>query len=1203
MNDLLTHTDFLLTLFTHTREAIVVVNSDLEITAANPAASPLLGYAPPDLVGMRLQDLVPSGLPPEGLPESDPHRFQGVASRGDGTTVSLRIAIYPSEAGKSWLLMLEPSQETASRITRDLLKAERIKADALLEAIPDTILIQDFEGNFLDFYPAIETGLFLPGTGIKGRNMAEVLPVHVQELFSEAFEKIRAEGAAQRIEFNLETGHPGNYEARLVPMNDHRVLTIVRDVSQRMAYAHALEEERSRLRNYLDSAASMFVVLRPDYAIDLVNQKVCETLGYPRESLLNQNWLNFLGVRGRRKRLQMQFDRAMDGKTRPPEYFESHIRTRDGGKRLVRWRNAVLRDEHGAITGMVCSGVDITDQKTAEEGLRRSESTKRAILEAIPDVILLHDKDGTLLGVQEAGPAMAFFSDGQLSGKPVTEAFPGSTGEQMLGKIRESCRDGKPKELEFTLGKEPRQQSYEARYVCMDTDRVVAVVRDITRARAIQQVLDLRNRALAAAGNGILIADARLPDMPAIYCNDAFTRITQYEREEVIGRNCRFLQGDGTDPARVGQIREALRQGTDCRVVLRNYRKDGSLFWNELAITPICNTAGEATHFIGVISDVSDRVAEGERKDHTRQILEAITQDLPLEEITGALVGFLASRLAGQWIHLARWSPGDRSLQALSTHGMPPALDAMFRTISLEETAECPCRQAVRTKKPVLVTDLSGQTGYGAFTSALVRENIRSCWSYPILSSENTVLGTCTFFGQQPGRPQQPQLELLQDALQLTGLAIERHQTRTRLEDTNRQLSTYARTLEKNVAERTEEVESTVQKLLRTNQHLQKQIRTTREAEERALASQVLFAAIASNFPKGVIMVFDRQFRFVHLEGEELERIGLRQWDFLGRQVAEAPVFSTKQQEEMQLRIGQTLDGQHLSFEIRLGPHTYSVNSTPLRITNGTSWALLVFSNVTEHKRAEEDLLRALRIEQELNDYKSRFISMASHEFRTPLSAIQSSAILIGKQNDPGNEEKRLRYLRQIKNNVRNLVVILDDFLSLSKLEEGKMECQPTSFDILDLIRSVLEELESSLKVGQHFSEQFEMASLKVHLDPKLVRHILVNLLSNATKYSPEKSGIFIHIQEEGELLKIAVRDEGMGIPEGEKQQLFNRFFRARNADNIPGTGLGLHIVRNYTELMGGTITFESQLGQGSTFYLTLPVHFNPEDHEKDTNH
>ena len=1141
--------------------------------------------------GKPLHDLIPQGLPYDGLRDYSSSHFSVVGRTASGKHVPLDMVAFPLEADNSWLLLLDPLKRWEEKSGFDLFRAEKIKADALLDAIPDTIFIQDFEGNFLEYYPALEKGMLAGDPIVKGRHMSEVLPPHVHELFYKAIDKVRKERKAQHLQFAMEKGSSGFYEARLVPMNDHMVLTIVRDVSQRMADEQALKEERSRLRDYLDSAASMFLVLRPDYTIALANQKVCDTFGKPREQLLNRNWLALPGIRGERKRLKLLFDRTIEGKSTLPEYFESPVRTRRGAERLIRWRIATLGAEDGHIKGLVCSGVDITDQKTTEQRLRRSESTKRAILEAIPDVILLQDIESRILGVQESSSHMDFFLGDTLTGRLATEVFPEDTGKQMLQNIRDACTTGKPRELEFSLDTEAGLRFYEARYVCMDRERVLAVVRDITRAKSMQHILDLRNRALEVAGNGILIADARLPDMPVIYCNAAFTRITQYTEADVLGKNCRFLQGAETEPAKVRIIKDALEKGKESRVVLRNYRKDGTLFWNELTITPILNSQGEATHFIGVQNDVSELVFEAERKDHTRQILEGITQDQPRGEIASALSRFLRSRLPGQGVLLARWSAEDHSLKALTGHGMTDAFMEEFGTIIADGSAACPCRKAVSDKVPVLLADLRHETEYGAFISMLKEEGIQSCWSFPILSSEKTVLGTCTLFGRQPGLPEEAKRELITDALQLTGLAIERDQTRARLEETNHKLESYAKSLEKDVAKRTEEVQTTVQKLLLTNKDLQEQIRTTREAEDRALANQALFGAIAKNFPKGVIMVFNREYRYVHLEGEELDRMGLGQWPFNGCQITETPGFSNRQRDDIRARIGQTLDGKHLSFEFQLGDNTYAVNSTPLHISEGTGWALLVFSNVTEQKKAEADLLRALRIEQELNDLKSRFISMASHEFRTPLSAIQSSAILIRKLNEPGNEEKRIRYLRQIQNNVRNLVVILDDFLSLSKLEEGKMECQPSTFDIMDLIRSVLEELESNLKVGQHFSEAFEMTSLKVDLDPKLVRHILVNLLSNAIKYSPEKSGIFIHIEKEGKMLKIAVRDEGMGIPEDEHEQLFNRFFRARNAVNIPGTGLGLHIVKNYTELMGGTISFESQPGNGSTFFLNLPVH------------
>ena len=541
-------------------------------------------------------------------------------------------------------------------------------------------------------------------------------------------------------------------------------------------------------------------------------------------------------------------------------------------------------------------------------------------------------------------------------------------------------------------------------------------------------------------------------------------------------------------------------------------------------------------------------------------------------------------------VQISLWRATGEVLETLSETGMPPSLARNLRKVDLKKEAGCPCALAVKTKKPAFLEHLESSEATGRFLKSLEEVDISGCWSFPILSSSETVLGICTLYAATGDRPAKEQQGVLKEATQLAGLAIERHQTRIHLEESNNKLEKYTRDLEKDVAKRTWEVESTLQKLMESNRSLQDQIRTTQEAETRAQANQELFGAIARNFPKGVIMVFDMQGHYVHLEGEEVERTGLKDWAFLGEPIANTPTLSDRERKDLEEKVRQTLEGQHRSFEVQIRGNTYVVNSMPLYVAQTPRWALLVLTNVTEQKKSEQDLLRALRIEQELNDLKSRFISMASHEFRTPLSPIHSSAILIGKQNAPGKEEKRLRYLHQIQNNVRNLVVILDDFLSLSKLEEGKIEAQPDSFDALDLIRSVLEELESNLKVGQHFKESFEISALPVYQDPKLLRQILVNLVSNDIKYAPENSSISIEIEKEGDVFTIAVEDQGMGIPQEDQDQLFNRFFRLRNATNIPGTGLGLHLVKLYTELMGGEITFESFLDKGSTFTLHLPV-------------
>jgi PAS domain S-box-containing protein len=1071
------------------------------------------------------------------------------------------------------------------------------KESGLLQALPDpmaeAVFILDSEGRFMEYLPSLCEEFLLNNPDLPGRKISEFLPGHFRSEFMAAIEGMRQKRKPLNLGFSVKGKSTLHYEVRLFPLNDAKIIADIRNITDKVRTERDLIKERGLLRDYLESAGSLFIVLKPDYRIAMVNRKASEVLGYPVKSLLDQNWLPFISGEKEQKRLRILFDQTFRAKRVFSESFESPVTTKSGETRLIRWQNALLKDPGGNPTGLICSGVDISGQRAAEKQLLRSEARNRAILEAIPDVILLHDPGGRILEVKESPGSPAFFQEAQIKGKYVTEAFPGGQGEEMLSKIQESCESGQAKALEINLDTEKGLMAFEIRYVCMEDGQVLAVVRNITRARATQHVLNLRNRALEAAGNGIIIADALHPDYPIIYSNEAFTRITQYTEEQALGRNCRFLQGPGTEPAKVKKIREALQKGTPCRVVLKNYRRDGSMFWNELAITPIRDEAGELTHFIGVQNDITQRVMEGQRKDHTRRILEAITHDKPIEETAGMVASYLKTCFPNTGVQIALYRSPEGVLETLAENGLPPTLARNLRKVDLQQDAGCPCILAVKTKKPAFLEDLETNEATDRFLKTLRETAILSCWSFPILSSSETVLGICTFYAGTKDRPEKAQQNVIHDATQLTGLAIERHLTRIHLEASNLKLEKYAKDLEKDVAKRTWEVESTLQKLMESNRSLQQQIRTTQDAESRAKANQELFGAIARNFPKGVIMVFDIEGRYVHLEGEEVERAGLKDWAFLGEPIDKTPSLSDRERRDLEEKVRQTLKGQHRSFEIQIRGNAYVVNSMPLYVGETPKWALLVLTNVTEQKKSEEDLLRALRIEQELNDLKSRFISMASHEFRTPLSAIHSSAILIGKQNGPGMEERRVRYLRQIQNNVRNLVVILDDFLSLSKLEEGNIEAQPEPFDALGLIRSVLEELESNLKVGQHFTESFEISRLPVNQDPKLLRQILVNLVSNAIKYAPENSNILIEIETDGATFTIAIEDKGMGIPEEEQDQLFNRFFRARNATNIPGTGLGLHLVKLYTELMGGKITFESRLDQGSTFTIHLPVNFN----------
>ncbi len=244
---------------------------------------------------------------------------------------------------------------------------------------------------------------------------------------------------------------------------------------------------------------------------------------------------------------------------------------------------------------------------------------------------------------------------------------------------------------------------------------------------------------------------------------------------------------------------------------------------------------------------------------------------------------------------------------------------------------------------------------------------------------------------------------------------------------------------------------------------------------------------------------------------------------------------------------------------------------------------------VIERKKAEEEAQRALGKERELNDLKTKFVSIASHEFRTPLSTVLSSASLIHQYNEKGESQKVIKHVQRIKSSVNHLTAILNDFLSLGKLEEGRMEITKESIDLKDFLNEVKEEM-IMLKEGQKLLINCDSSANIISTDARILRNILFNLVSNASKYSDQGKNIYLDCSIQMPQVVFSIRDQGIGIPQEDQKHMFERFFRASNAGSVQGTGLGLNIVKRYVELLNGIITFTSEYGTGSTFVISIPA-------------
>ena len=236
---------------------------------------------------------------------------------------------------------------------------------------------------------------------------------------------------------------------------------------------------------------------------------------------------------------------------------------------------------------------------------------------------------------------------------------------------------------------------------------------------------------------------------------------------------------------------------------------------------------------------------------------------------------------------------------------------------------------------------------------------------------------------------------------------------------------------------------------------------------------------------------------------------------------------------------------------------------------------------------SKNELTKALGKEKELGDLKSRFVSMASHEFRTPLSTILSSASLVAKYVKGDEQEKRDKHIHRIKSAVNNLTDILNEFLSIGKIEDGKITTHYSRFNIKEQITTLLSEIKGIAKTGQHIVFHHQ-GNTEVELDASMLKNIIINLLSNAIKFTHENGKIAVNSEVDDGGIKISVTDNGIGISDEDQHHLFERFFRGKNVTNIQGTGLGLHIVGKYVELMDGQIECVSDLEKGTTFKVSF---------------
>jgi PAS domain S-box-containing protein len=647
---------------------------------------------------------------------------------------------------------------------------------------------------------------------------------------------------------------------------------------------------------------------------------------------------------------------------------------------------------------------EIAERQRTELALRHMNDTLQALVTASPRAIIMLDLEERVKIWNPAAEQMFGWTeaevldrripirlDHQHPGYPTLQAsvLQGTTYSQL--ELRQQKKDGTPIDIVFSAAPLPGSNG--------KISGIVAVIADITEQKRQAEQLRLLQSVVINTNDAVIIAEADPIDVARlriVYVNEAFTHMTGYQPDEVLGKTPEILHGSKTDPRELNKIQMALSEWKPVTVEVINYRKDGSEFWNECSFVPVADENNRYTHWISVQRNITER----------KQVEQALRQS-----------------------------------------------EARFRSL-IENALDI-----------IMILDLEDTISY-------------------VSPSVEKVLGY--------------------SATDLIG---------------------------KNIVEFIHPDDWTSLCSL-PNANLNE------DSNPNLMLCERLTNAIRTSELTHLI-----EFRHRHHNGS---------W-----RVLEA--------------VGQ--------------PFIDSAN-LPRSIINAR--------DITERKRLDEIRL-ALEREKELSALKTRFFSMASHEFRTPLSTVLAAAQVLENCQDEWNDsEKRLRNLHRIQDSVKHTVQLLDDILTINRAETGKLEFNPKPLDLNLYCHHLVEEMRLSAGTQHTLTFTCQGTPILVSLDEKLLRSILSNLLSNAIKYSPQGGEVHLTLKFEPNRVLLQVQDQGIGIPLDDQNQLFEPFHRGKNVRTIPGTGLGLVVVKKCVDLHQGTIQIDSEVGVGTTCIVAFSLPEKP---------
>lgn len=705
--------------------------------------------------------------------------------------------------------------------------------------------------------------------------------------------------------------------------------------------------------------------------------------------------------------------------------------------------------------------------------------------------------------------------------------------------------------------------------------RMLGTVVEISDRVNREAQLRLLESVVITTNDAVVITEAEPFDEPGpriVYVNPAFTRMTGYTLEEVLGKTPRILQGEKTERAALARIRTALQNWQPVRVDLINYHKDGSQFWVELSIVPVADEKGWYTNWVAVQRDITERkLAEAalqqlnqeleirvqqrtqalehsqaalqqqmERERLMMAITQQIRQSLELTDILNTSVSQVQELLVADRVVVYRiWADYTGTVIA---EAVAPEWPKIANITLAEEAFPEHCRQSYAQGKVFTLTDrLTAETLVPCMAEFLEQIQVRAELVVPILQ-QNSLWGLLiTHQCSQPREWQPWEIELIQQLANQMAIAIQQSQLYQQLQDELRERQQVAAALRQSEAE---------------------------------------FRSLSENSPVGIFRI-DAQGRFTYTNPCCQAICGYTFEEALGEGWLQ--FVHLKDQEWLMVQWSQAIsEQQEFSAEVRYIHKDGTIHFAQMR----TSPLFRTSSQLIGHVGTVEDVTERRAIEQ----MKNEFISIVSHELRTPLASIRGSLGLLAAGVLKNKPDAAQQMLDIAAHDTERLVRLVNDILDLERLEAHKVNLVKQWYDAATLMRQSVETVQS-LAIESQITLCVKSSSIQVWADRDRIIQTLVNLVSNAIKFSPAHSTVTLSVQALSDRVLFQIKDQGRGIPAHQLEAIFGRFQQVDASDSRQkgGTGLGLAICKSIVQQHGGKIWVESVVGKGSKFYFTLP--------------